>query len=144
MLGRIFIFVILFSSLGVFIKLKRYGAPLSSILYSIGVPGAVLLASLIYGYKMINNEKKIKKISRLKKIKLYVSFTFKCIKSLPLLTGLMCVEFGKRKIGIIELLEQGIVSITKKNIKRIFNIFSTKVENYNIETYNAKYMLRNI
>ena len=57
MLGRIFIFVILFSSLGVFIKLKRYGAPLSSILYSPGVAGAVLLASLIYGYKIINNEK---------------------------------------------------------------------------------------
>lgn len=144
MLGRIFIFVILFSSLGVFIKLKRYGAPLSSILYSPGVAGAVLLASLIYGYKIINNEKKMKKVPHIKKVKLYVVFTLKCIKSLPLLTGLMCVEFGKRKIGIVELLEQGIVALTKKNIKRVFNIFSSKVENYNIETYNTKYMLRNI
>ena len=141
MLGKIFIFAILFISLGVFIKLRRYGAPKSALLYSLGVPIFILIIGLSYGHKLIKEDKRVREISFLKKVKLHVLFTAKSIRSLPLLTGIACIQFGKRKVGISDILEKVIVSVTKSNTERAFKFFNDNIINYSNETYISKSVL---
>lgn len=144
MLKMILLAIILFSSLGVFIKLRRYGAPYSSFIYSPVVPVAVLISSLKYGYTKITTEKKLKNFSKYKKIKIFILYSLDCIRSLSLLTGLFCIELGKQRIGAIELLEKGGLFATKRNTDRILNIIIKTIESFNVSIFNSKSLLKKV
>jgi hypothetical protein len=143
MIEKVLLFVIFFSSLGVFIKLKKYGAPNSSFLYAIFLPTAILIFSFIHGFKETKKAYKSGGTSKYKTIKDYITYCVRCIKSLSLLTGVFCVELGKRKIGVKEMLEQGIFKLKKENFDKIYstilryiNISSITIDKQNLALKN--------
>ena len=144
MIEKVLLFVIFFSSLGVFIKLKKYGAPNSSFLYAISLPTAILIFSFIHGFKETKKAYKSGETSKYKAIKDYITYCERCIKSLSLLTGVFCVELGKRKIGVKEMLEQGIFKLKKENFDKIYstilryiNISSMTIDKQNLALKNV-------
>ena len=144
MIEKVLLFVIFFSSLGVFIKLKKYGAPNSSFLYAISLPTAILIFSFIHGFKETKKAYKSGETSKYKAIKDYITYCVRCIKSLSLLTGVFCVELGKRKIGVKEMLEQGIFKLKKENFDKIYstilryiNISSMTIDKQNLALKNV-------
>lgn len=144
MLGRVFFVVVFFSSLGVFIKLKKYGAPNSSIFYAIGLPGATFILSALYGFKEIRQIFKKKKVTLYTFTKVYVIYLIRCLKSVPLMTGIMCVQLGKRKIGMIDVLDGGIINLTREGIKKVYKIIIKNINIYNISVEKHNLYLRKI
>lgn len=144
MLGKVFLFVIFFSSLGVFIKLKKYGAPNSSIFYAVGLPIATFILSALYGFKEIREIFKKEKVTLYTFIKVYALYLIRCLKSMSLMTGIMCVQLGKRKIGMIDILEGGIINLTHEGIKKIYKIIIKNISIYNISVEKHNLYLRKI
>jgi hypothetical protein len=144
MIEKVLLFVIFFSSLGVYIKLKKYGAPNSSFLYAIPLPAAILIFSFIHGFKETKKVYKSGKISKYKVIKDYIIYCMRCIKSLSLLTGVFCIELGKRKIGIKEMLEQGIFKLKKENFDKIYSTILRHINISNITIDKQNLALKNI
>lgn len=144
MLEKIFCFIIFFSSLGVFIKLKRYGAPTSSIFYSPTLAGAVFLLSVSYGFEKINQLLKERKISKIIAIKVYTMYLIKCIKSIPIMTGIMCVELGKRRIGANDILKFGVINLTKEGLKKIYTNIIQSINLYNISVKKDNLLFKKI
>lgn len=144
MVEKVVIFIVFFSSLGVFIKLKKYGAPNSSFLYAIGLPLAIFISSAIYGFKEIRMLFKKRKISLFMAIKAYMTYLVRCIKGIPLMTGIMCVQLGKRKIGIIEVLDGGIIGLTHEGINKIYKAIINVINLYNISIEKNGLSLRKI
>lgn len=144
MLGRIFLFVIFFSSLGVFIKLKKYGAPNSSIFYAIGLPIATFILSALYGFKEIKEIFKRKKVTLFTVIKVYVSYLVRCLKLMPVMTGIMCVQLGKRKVGMLDILNVGVINLTHEGIKKIYKVIMKNINIYNISVEKHTLYLRKI
>lgn len=144
MLEKVFLFIILFSSLGVFIKLKRYGAPTSSFIYALVLPLSTFLLSALYGFEEINRLLKTRKISKIISIKVYTMYLIRCIKSVPLMTGIMCVQLGKRKIGISEILHAGIINLTREGIKKIYITIIDNINLYNISIKKDNLLFKRI
>lgn len=144
MVEKVFLFIIFFSSLGVFIKLKRYGAPNSSILYSIGLPGAVFLFGAIYGFKSTRKIYRDKQISLRIAVKVYMLFLIRILKSLSLMTGIMCVQLGKRKIGIGEMVRVIISNFEIQDINRILKNTIKNIYIYNISFEKQSLYLRKV
>lgn len=127
MLMYFLIGVYVFSSIGIFIKLKRYGAPLSSLFYSGLIPWAIIVLNLIYVFKKL----KVEKLPFNKKIKVFSMVQIEAFKMLSVLTGLMCIELGKRKVGIIKLIKIGFLEETSKQLDKISKIIN-KINKYSM------------
>lgn len=144
MLEKIFCFIIFFSSLGVFIKLRKYGAPISSLFYSPVLAATVFLLSASYGFEKINELLKIRKISKIVAVKVYTIYLIGCIKSIPLMTGIMCVQLGRRKIGVSDILKVGIINLTKEGIKKIYFTVIDNINLYNISIKKDNLLFKRI
>ncbi|NFI55533.1 hypothetical protein FDA48_03950 [Clostridium botulinum] len=132
MVINILIAVYLFSSIGIFVKLRRYGAPISSFLYS----GLIPIAAIIGSIKFVNDELKDKSISFIKKSKMFISFELDCLKNISIITGVFCIKLGKNKIGILDIYMNGPIKIIAENIKNIVDEFNS-IKNVGINIQNA-------
>ena len=137
MIERILVLIYIFISIGVFIKLKRYGAPNSSILYSGEIPIALFLASTIY---VVMSLKKLR-ISMIKKIKIFILAEIDYLKNISILTGLFCLELGQKKVGLFELYSDGLFKVVYKCVKDIINKFD-KMRKIDISYYEGKKLRR--
>ena len=133
MIERILLLIYIFISIGVFIKLKRYGAPNSSILYSGAIPIALFFASTIY---LVVNLKNLRS-SIVQKIKIFILVEIDYLKNISILTGLFCLELGEKKVGVFELYRDGLFKLIYIYVKDIINKFD-KMRKIDISYYERK------
>lgn len=117
-------------SLGVFIKLKHYGAPNSAILYAGLLPIITLINVFYISCKIGDKNEGI----FFKRIILKVKIFIKLISQITSYTGFLCYLFGKNQIGIEKLL--GIEISNSKFVFRNFNQSFRELSNV------ASYMLK--
>lgn len=117
-------------SLGVFIKLKHYGAPNSAIIYAGLLPIITLTSMLYFSFKV-----EVKKEHPLfKRIISKVYIFIKLLSQITSYTGFLCYLFGENQIGIEKLL--GIDVSSSKNI--FFNIRQSFQELFGLVSYMLK------
>lgn len=144
MIKIMLILVYIFISIGVFIKLKKYGAPNSSIFYSGIVPFSVLFGSIL----LLEENLRSLDCSLLKKIKIFILSEKDYMKNISVLTGLVCIELGKRKIGIVQLLririlKSGFIKSSYICIKDMIEKFN-KMRMMDVNSYSEKKILKRI
>lgn len=117
MLMSIILGIYLFSSIGIFIKLRKYGAPMSSFLYSGLIPIGSMIIATDFGYRnIIKRDKKL-----LKNLMSFLLFEFDCLKHIQLITSLVCIDLGKMNISFFKLLSELFNRIVNKNLKGIMD-----------------------
>lgn len=113
--------IYIFSSLGVFIKLRKYGAPLSSFLYSGVIPIAAMIFTIKFGYNnIIKSEGKNNIINRIMD---FLRFQCDCLKRISVITGLFCLDIGRMQISAFDLVEHFFEKISD-NIISMENVYS--------------------
>ncbi|MBN3409926.1 hypothetical protein CJF15_12515 [Clostridium botulinum] len=117
---HMFLLIYISTSIGVYIKLRRYGTPRSAIMYAGFVPIVALLINLISSIDFIKKHKKANK-----KIRIFILLQLYGIKDLSILTGLVCIKLGKNKIGIKDLVRAFTGSLGC--IKKLISLFEAEL-----------------